>query len=47
MKYSAEDKELQETAEECERFFLYVYDHWDEYCEFCENHDPDDFPIPL
>lgn len=38
--------ESQEIAEECERFFWYVNDHWDEYCTFCETHDPAEFPVP-
>ena len=41
-----EYEELQEISEECERFFWYVKDHFDEYCTFCETHEPLDFPIP-
>lgn len=38
-----EYEEMQELAEECERFFWYVNDHFDEYCNFCETHDPFEF----
>lgn len=41
-----EYKEIQEIAEECERFFWYVNEHWDEYCKFSETHDPEEFPVP-
>lgn len=46
MMNNEEYEELQEVSEECERFFWYVNDHFDEYCTFCETHDPLDFPIP-
>lgn len=42
-----EYEEFEEMALECERFFWYVKDHWDEYCKFCETHDPLEFPIPI
>lgn len=41
-----EYEEFQKNAIECERFFWYVKDHWDEYCKFCETHDPLEFEIP-
>lgn len=38
--------EICEEAIEIERSFWYVLKHWDEYCRFCETHDPDNFSVP-
>ena len=37
------------NADEIERalrFFWYVSDHWESYCSYCIDHNPEDFPIP-
>ena len=33
-------------AYENERAFHYIGKHWDEYCKWCLEHEPEDFPIP-
>ena len=37
--------ELQQLAEDLKREFWYIYNNWDSYMKFCEEQDPEYFPI--
>ena len=41
----SEYDDLQLLAEDLEREFWYIFNNWDKYMKFCEEHSPEDFPI--